>query len=222
MGKLLISVLIVTSVVASIILDYNDSHWYHYSKPLTTILIIAYAFIFRNPQSTKYSILIILALFFCLLGDVLLLDSSRFVFGLGAFLIGHILFALAFISLGGLTHKWLPLIFLLFVGGLYFYYLMPNLQEMVLPVGIYILVILFMAWQAMGLAIAQSVKVYHLIAVGAILFAISDSIIAYSKFINPFKLSGVLVLSTYWLAIFIFAHSTSCAGSSHAPQLSVV
>ncbi|MBH46109.1 MAG: hypothetical protein CMC93_05790 [Flavobacteriaceae bacterium] len=42
-----------------------------------------------------------------------------------------------------------------------------------------------------------------------VLFLLSDAILALDKFYIPFAYSGVLILSTYWIAITIIAFSGS-------------
>jgi hypothetical protein len=64
-----------------------------------------------------------------------------------------------------------------------------------------------MNWQAIGLAITNKETVSIMIAVAAILFALSDATIAYSKFIKPFKIAEIIILSTYWIAIYTFTIS---------------
>ena len=67
-------------------------------KPLTTILIIGFPLLFWNDAKPKYNITILIALVFCLVGDVFLLDDDMFIYGLGSFLIGHLFFTIAIIS----------------------------------------------------------------------------------------------------------------------------
>src|SRR5512138_414628 len=66
-------------------------------KPLTTILIMILALLPGAFPGETYARLIIIGLFFCLLGDILLvLPSDQFLPGLGAFLAGLVCYALAF------------------------------------------------------------------------------------------------------------------------------
>ncbi len=47
------------------------------------------------------------------------------------------------------------------------------------------------------------------VGIAVVLFLISDSIIALNKSQYAFQLSGVLILSTYWLSISLLANSTT-------------
>ncbi|MBV1922819.1 MAG: lysoplasmalogenase, partial [Flavobacteriaceae bacterium] len=143
----------------------------------------------------------------CLIGDVFLLDDAYFIAGLASFLIGHLVFTYAFLSLKGFQKKYGIFGILLFIGLVYFFYLKPSLGEITIPVGIYILVIVLMNWQALSLYSNEKNKAFLMISIGAILFLISDSILAFDKFKEPFSLAGILILSTYWTAISMFAYS---------------
>lgn len=204
-----ILVISITALLAIIFNHQDKQQLYQYFKPLTTILIIGLALLFNTKNLSKYNLLILMALLFCLVGDIFLLWEDKFVFGLGSFLVGHLFFAGAFIRRFGFNKNIIPLIILGFVAGLYFFYIQPNLGSLRIPVLIYISVIVFMSWQALGRKReANNKKALFLIALGALLFTFSDSIIAYNKFVQSFKLSGAIILSTYWVAITLFAYST--------------
>ena len=189
-------------------------------KSLTTILIIAYFWRLAGRLTYRFGVWILLGLLFCLLGDALLLDEQRFVFGLGAFLIGHLLFLVAFVRVKG-WHWHLPsLAGLVIVSGGYWWRLQPNLAELSMPVALYSSVIAIMCWQAIGLASAIKGRDITLIAIGAALFIFSDATIAWNKFVHPFEWSPLVILSTYWIAIFLIADGAAAlnrrlAGSDH-------
>jgi uncharacterized membrane protein YhhN len=164
--------------------------------------------LFAKTASKKYKNLIILGLLCCLIGDVFLLDDTYFIAGLASFLIGHLIFTYAFLTLKGFQKKYGVFLILLTIGISYFYYLKPRLGEITIPVGVYILVIVLMNWQALSLYNVIKNKTRFLISIGAILFLISDAILAFDKFKEPFSIAGILILTTYWAAISMFAYST--------------
>ncbi|MGW9684394.1 lysoplasmalogenase [Flagellimonas sp. 2504JD1-5] len=204
-----INLLSAISAIAAITFDFfNNTLLYSIFKPLTTILILSLLFFVQNPQLSKYRNIIIAALVFCLIGDVFLLKDEYFVFGLGSFLIGHLLFATGFIKLEGFSPNWLSFFILAGIGGGIFYWLQPDLDAFELPVGIYVMVIVFMAWQGISLFIRNSSRIYALIAIAVLLFMFSDTMIAINKFKTPFKLSGPIILSTYWLSISLITNAS--------------
>ena len=153
-------------------------------KPLTTLLIIWMAL--SGPAATPplYKWLIIIGLIFCLGGDVFLMLSQKyFIAGLVSFLIGHLLYIAAFVTDGGINLALLWLIPLLVYGAIFYRVLAPGLGKMQRPVIAYILVILMMAWQAGGRWSAVGSASALLAAIGAALFVISDSVLAYGRFL---------------------------------------
>jgi uncharacterized membrane protein YhhN len=203
-----LNALIFISAIIAIVLDYHESSLYNIFKPLTTVLVIVWV-IMAKEVDTYFKRTIILALCFCLFGDILLLKNDYFVFGLGAFLLGHLLFAKAFVGLHGFQRNPIVALVLLAIGIGLFDWLYPDLGALKYPVAAYVLVILFMAWQGIGLYLREKTTAYGFIALGVILFMLSDSMIAIDRFKSPFELSGVVILSTYWLAITLIANGSS-------------
>ena len=200
------NLLILVSAMLAIFLDYHSSPWYMLLKPLTTILVILFVSLTKNSYLSLKRTLFI-ALCFCLLGDVLLLKQDYFVFGLGSFLIAHLLFARGFITLGGFQKNGIALVVLLIIGIALYAWLFPDLERLKYPVAAYVFVILFMVWQSIALYLKKKNTAFSLIAMGAILFMFSDAMIAIDKFKMPFEYSGVVILSTYWLAITLIANA---------------
>lgn len=203
------SSLIIISALSAIFFQYTGTQeYYNYTKALTTILIVLVPILFSKNSSIKYKNLIIIGLLFCLIGDIFLLDNAYFIAGLASFLVGHLIFTYAFLSLNGFQKKYGIFAILLLIGLSYFYYLKSSLGEITVPVGIYILVIVLMNWQALSLYSLERNKAHLMICIGAILFLISDSILAFDKFKQPFSFAGILIITTYWTAICMFAYST--------------
>lgn len=148
------------------------------------------------------------ALAFSSLGDVLLAMRGRFVYGLVAFLLAHLLYVPLFIR------QWPPQPFRaapwkLIVTGLVIVYaavmlwwLLPLRDGLSAPVAIYLCVLTAMVSTA-TLADFETAWV----TVGAILFLISDSLIALNKFKGLFGpvSSGLLIWATYYNAQYLIA-----------------
>ncbi len=142
----------------------------------------------------------IIALFFSLAGDILLMLNLPilFLFGLGSFLITHLLYIGIFQQYA--TFK--PLIFGVFlvaVSGYFLVFLNNRLPETLLvPVIIYMLVITLMGIIASSVNLENRHR--HILGIGAVLFIISDSIIAYNKFVEPLPYPTLLIMSNYGIA----------------------
>ena len=175
-------------------------------KPLTTSLIIVLAIVSDAGSFGPYKSFIIGALLFCLMGDVFLILPNKFLQGLISFFISQALFSFAFLYLGKTVHWWLILIFSMMACLLYLI-LSPYLGKMRIPVLLYMIVISFMAWRAWeNLSLSKSWGTV-LVAAGTILFVISDANLAFNKFRKSYKSAEAIILSTYYLAIWMFSFS---------------
>jgi uncharacterized membrane protein YhhN len=181
-------------------------------KPLTTGLIILIALSGGRSVPPPYQSLIFVGLLFCLGGDILLMLPPRyFILGLLSFLIGHLLYIAAFVADAGFSLSWWGLPLLLF-GSLIYGLLHPHLGRLRVPVIVYIVIILLMAWQALGRWGASPSTGTLLAAVGALAFVFSDSALALDRFRGRFRHARLLVLSSYWLAQWLIALSVGGYG----------
>ena len=181
------------------------------TKPLIVGSLLLYFIVRAKHLKTNLKRYIILALVFSLIGDIALMFESRdalfFILGLVAFLIAHVMYILSFLKQRNSNIKpvVLPIILLLYASGL-FYVLQPNLGELLIPVMIYMLIILGMATTAsMRKGIVNSSS-YNWVFIGALLFMISDSILALDKFYQPQPLSSYSIMITYAFAQYCIVH----------------
>ena len=195
---------LISACFAIVFKQQKNTKMYSVFKPLTTFLIIVIALLIYLKVPSIYAILIIVSLVFSLVGDLFLLREKHFLQGLLSFLIAHIFFTFAFVSIYGFSRKSIPLILLLIAGGFYYNYLKKGLHKYAIPVAVYMLVIIIMCWQAIGLVFNKPTLVFFGIAGAALLFAFSDSVLAYAKFKKAFKAEQILVLTTYWVALYLF------------------
>ena len=148
------------------------------------------------------SLILAAALGLSCLGDIFLdLDPAGFfVHGLLAFLSAHLVYILLFVrnwqrplrpSGGQLLLMALVLLYSLLLA----HWLAPSLGALAKPVMIYVCVITVMAVTAILAGFARS-----WIAGGAILFMISDSLIAAQRFKTPVPFGEYLIWATYYLA----------------------
>jgi uncharacterized membrane protein YhhN len=168
------------------------------------ILIIIFILNFRNTFN-KLSALVLAGLFFSWAGDIVL-DFS-FIPGLVCFLLAQVMYLIAFFLTPGenvIFHsKYFLLIPVILYGTGLVYYLYNDLGDMKLPVIIYAFVILTMLAAAINRFKKVNKISYWLVLAGAILFVISDSVIAVNKFSQPIKASSLIIMSTYITAQFL-------------------
>ncbi len=195
-------------------------------KPLATVICIVIAALSftQHTHLPVYSGLIVIGLIFSLAGDWLLIDQderpSQFVFGLVAFLIAHVVYIAAF----AYTRSVLGVPFnpgrdiaigvvLFLLGAVVYYYMKPSLGKLGQPVLIYMTVISLMVHQAVSsVELGRGVLTQGaLVAGGALLFYISDFMLAINKFVfdGEGEANSVWVLSTYYCAQLFIALSAS-------------
>jgi len=148
-----------------------------------------------------------LALAFSSLGDILLdLNPDRlFVLGLGSFLLVHVIYS--FLFLRNRPRPLLidtPVLLLLLALGLYVgalcAWLLPNLGGLMVPVALYMLAITTMVITAI---LARFPAPW--VMLGAILFLISDSLLAVNRFKTTIAYHDFLVWSTYYAGQYCIA-----------------
>jgi len=182
--------------------------WSFASKPLTTLLIMAYAW----PRGLATPLLrrwVLLGLLFSLFGDVALLwPQQGFIFGLLAFLLAHLCYLWAFTRVERLAAwPWSFLAYGLLAGGI-LSQLWPGVPTALRgPVIAYVICLSAMGaqaavlgWRARSMGGTTGAGRAALLALGGLLFVISDACLATNKFAGPLPLASIWVLSTYWAA----------------------
>ncbi len=171
-------------------------------------------FFWTNAQSSKGQLkyILMIALFFAWLGDIFLMfqlsHPQMFLFGLGAFLLTHIFYLFAFTRTNKngqsvlIQHPYLILPFVGYALGL-LYLIQDKLGDMLLPVVVYASVICLMALFAVKRYGKVNSQSFQLVLFGALLFMLSDSLIALNKFHQPIHWSALWILSTYCLGQYL-------------------
>lgn len=208
----LIPLIIVSAALAILSEQLGHFNSFVLLKPLTTVLVIMLLCVRNEFQLPSYAKLILIGLVFCLLGDSLLLFEQFFVPGLSAFLLGHLIFLRAFSSLGGFKFRALPLLLISMATVAIYLWLLPELGDTRIPVGVYMVVLGTMVWQGICLWLWNPNPFTKMVAFAAILFMISDTIIAVNKFIAPSDYASVAILITYWFSIGFLAYSSNLSG----------
>lgn len=170
------------------------------SKPAATLALLATAVTLDVVHDATWGWRIA-ALAFCLLGDVfLMLPRDAFVPGLASFAVAQVLLTISFVVdevhtgrlFVGLVAT-VPVATLLarrFVSAIK----RAGRAELVLPVVVYLVVISAMAVTSIAAGAVVAV-------VGALLFMLSDSLIAESRFVRERKWHGVGIMVTYHSAL---------------------
>jgi len=183
------------------------------AKLLASLSFVAFAWTLGAWQSS-YGQLIFIGLLFSLVGDVMLAMKGRshyFIFGIGSFLLAHLVYTAAFLSTGFNVAQ-LPLIrllvmallVLLIITGLW---LKPHLQgSLRVAVPVYLAAIGVMLITAWG---SMAPQAWIWIISGASLFAVSDLFVARQRFIKADICNRIIGLPMYYVAQILLAFSIS-------------
>lgn len=174
-------------------------------KPISTSLLIITALLsfWQSGMNLTYSIGVLVGLALCFGGDMALMFQSNrkaFILGLVLFLLAHLAYAITFTILDNLhSLDWLPALVLLAIGiGLYRLF-QPGLGSMKVPVIAYIIIISVMVNQALSAFTGSDFTTGQawMVFIGAILFYISDVILAANRYWKPFKYQRISLVFYY-------------------------
>lgn len=193
------------SALLHITAAYHGPKWQYYLfKPLTMVLLLLLAW--QAGLDSVYQQAIFIGLILSTVGDVfLMLPKDRFIQGLASFLLAHTAYSVAFWSqVDGPMVWWLPA---MLVGGgiIVFLLLLPSMGAMVLPVMVYIAMIVQMTWAAGEFWLTVGSTAGLLALIGALVFIVSDTVLAVDRFRGPFRASTSVIMTSYYLAQSLFA-----------------
>jgi alkenylglycerophosphocholine hydrolase len=185
---------------------------YAFSYVIKIIPILSLSLIPLLKVTGKESKFIFAGLILSAIGDVLLaLEGNKyFIYGLGSFGFAHVMYILALFRDVILKRKrsFVCLIFIVYalsIGLL----LLPNLNNMLIPVIIYLSLLTFV-----GISSVLGKSNNSIVITGVMFFMISDSIIAINSFLIKVPNSSFWIMLTYFPAQFliVFGSSRKIAG----------
>lgn len=160
-----------------------------YSKVLLMPTLCIYYFYNTQDSTWKYSVYI--ALFCAWLGDIFLIFSGvasyYFLLGLGSFLLAHLHYIYTFIKVGlspkrnnfNITLSLLALLYLAFMLRV----LLPTIPtDFIIPVSVYAIILICLLIAAL-FVYQKTAQVGKYLILGCVLFILSDSLIAFGKFL---------------------------------------
>src|SRR5215213_3499148 len=181
----------------------------YFSKPSLMLILLVYYAVNTRKLAAGLKFLIILALVFSWLGDVLLLidkqTKSFFIYGLSAFLAAHVCYIFYFLKIRRANKiEKLPNALIFLAIATYslslFAVIAPHVKNLLIPVGVYALVISTMLGASLAAFDFGKQNFGKICVAGAVLFIVSDSILAINRFVAPFEYAPVFVMATYALA----------------------
>jgi len=193
----------------------NRPRWRYFTKPAPMVVLIT-GFTLTSGwhgSAAWFGIGLVCSL----AGDILLMaPPSLFPAGLASFLLAHLFYIVGF-NQSFLLPTWqflIPLAGLILLDTLAYRRLrqsilkLPHGRWIRFPMLVYVVVISLMVYSALltWLRPEWPMLAAVLVSVGAFLFYISDTTLAYNRFCRPLRFGRVIVIATYHLAqIFIVA-----------------
>jgi uncharacterized membrane protein YhhN len=174
---------------------FHDQRRRYLFKPLTLVLLIGVA-LTLDPAESGVRTLFVVALLLSLLGDVfLMLPRDMFVFGLTAFLLAHIAYAVGLVMAGvGLAGLFVGVVVVVAAGIGIGQRIVAGARRteaaLASPVTTYMVVISAMVVCAFGTGMALAIA-------GALLFYLSDALIGWGRFVVAHPRGDLAVMVTY-------------------------
>ncbi len=199
-----LTVVMAFAVAAVLVGERAGRRWLvRLAKPIASLSFLALGWRLYRPGD-PYGSWVLLALTLCLAGDVLLLVPRAFAGGLACFLLGHLAYLAAFHTLRAVS-AW-PLAWaapVLTASALVVAWLWPRLGRLRGAVTAYVLAISLMTWGALSVSAAGSAPAY--LAVGAVLFYLSDIAVARERFVASSLANRLWGLPAYYLGQLMLA-----------------
>lgn len=181
-------------------------HRLHFiTKPLVIVALIAWFTLATGWQGEN--LWFGLGLVFSLVGDIDLLFPKRlFLLGLVAFMLAHICYIIGFNQEPLQFQPGLALLLVLLAVTDYSLFVRlvrsPAGRQLRIPIAFYILVISLMVFSTLACLVRPmwTAAAAGFVALGGVLFMISDSILAYNRFVRSTPHAHLVVMSTYHLA----------------------
>ena len=189
------------------------------TKPLLMVTLFVWFYIqTKESANNKFRNYLLLSIVFAFGGDTFLMflpfNEIFFLLGLGSFLIGQLFYVFAFsnsiITAKKPFNKPLGIaLLIIFLGyyGILMFSLFPYLEDFLIPVLVYGIAVCAMGVSAGWRLNKVSRQSFTLVFVGAMLFVLSDTIIAVNQFLYKGNLlnAQVFIMITYVLAQYLIA-----------------
>lgn len=212
-------IVLLATILLPLLLYYQskEKHLYMllFKTPLSMLFILA-VLVQPHPIPAYYYYLLT-GLVFCFGGDFFLALPQRkmFLLGLVSFLIGHLFYIPAFITVAQTNIlTWIGTIMVIAISGGVYFWLRPHLGDMKVAVIFYVIVITIMVSCAFSLLGDSSLnRPGRIVAfAGAICFYFSDIFVARNRFVKKDFLNRLIGLPMYYTGQFLLAFSVGLLG----------
>ena len=205
MSYYLIIVVLILAVLEWVAADRKWKIVEYFAKPATMLALLGW--MWQGEGLGGSMLWFTIGVICCLVGDVfLMLPWDLFIFGLLAFLLGHLAYIVGLNQVGPVFNLWGGVVIILLVIYLTWFYhiLATNMNSkgkssLKIPVLIYSIVISLMVYSALMTWTRHAWPAEAALAasLGAVLFFASDSLLAWDRFVAPISHARLKVMMTY-------------------------
>lgn len=193
----------------------------YFSKGLLMPLLLAYFFVatskYADDSNKRHRLYVFFALLFSCVGDIFLIGegSLNFICGIGAFLVAQFFYVLFFFKVNPLHRN--NIAFTAIVAVIILIYLITlnslmwqkvSEQQLTIPVFAYSAVLGLMLFASVNAGNAKQLaaSIPWFFVTGAVIFVLSDSMIALNSFYLSRPLPGFYIMFTYCIAQFFIVN----------------
>ena len=197
------------TVVALLVLlaEGLSNNWLLYTaKPLLIPILFIWSAFTPDARLLKRKGLFLIALFFAFLGDTLLMLRGLFLPGLASFLLMQWGYSLVFwpeASRSKLKSKHIYVALVIVYMTIFIGFLLGKVNDALMRIALPIYGLSIGTMLIISLLRDVASASYLRVAIGALLFTISDSLIAYNRFVESVPMAGIWIMSTYMLAQYL-------------------
>ncbi len=196
--------LFVVIAALELVSEFTGNRTMHLAtKPFIALLPLVIALSGKAVRDVSAKRYIVAGLIFSWVGDCVLMFRSEYSWallaGLGAFMLAHICYIFSYRvgSNGTFTLTYFVVVPILGYGIVLYSVLAPYLGGMNIPVAVYAVILLGMLIAALERFSRTHRLSYRLVSIGAALFVISDSVLAWNIFVQESVLARIVLMSSY-------------------------
>ncbi|QXO16364.1 lysoplasmalogenase [Vibrio ostreae] len=199
------SILIVSCI--QLFSDERGPRWLcSLTKPLP-LLLMATAILFSSATRTPLALWVSSGLLvFALADSVISLTGDNSRLASAGYLLAHTCYVIGFISMVGSVTWWIPVV-IFALGILTFLLLLPNLERLMVPVLIYLVVIATLGSSSAEYWLSSQSTSANLAIMGAFMLLMCDLMWARNRFLASTLITRQAVLVSYYLAHALLAWS---------------
>lgn len=177
--------------------------------PMVLALIFIWVVLTRKGDKPGQKALMLVALVLSFTADIVI--NINFIYGIGVFLLMHLVYIVMFSRRGGWSWRMLTFAPLyVVVAAVVMLQIWPTVSGnamLAVAVPVYVVVITLMATLAASAWSRDNSRLLAHAALGSLNFFISDACIAINEFAYPREFADLWILPTYWLAQYLISSS---------------